>query len=351
MISVVLAASALVACDEEQPRLAAVPVSKPVPDGPTWEATRAIANDPSKAIVEQIAALEKYHASPGAARGSTPQTAITWAAVLEAKRKLNGAYLVTVDELDNLNARAATRSALRDGSLFEVGEAAVYFGSIRASHHGRSEDHAIGPIPFRGLAGEDVSVSYELDYGPSSFRRDLTRAAGLLPDAPDAARENLWSPEAQMEAINVLLRRHAGGGLFAAAGRLNRASTRRLLRAFEKNLEDEFLGVPLDQAYPVFAYRLRKYAAVYRALKQVGLAQAKQAYRAAVKKDSSAMLGFYESWAKAHDIQELAGLEYDWDARNPTGFWMRRMADGTDRMLFATLQRVLKRIAPDDASR
>ncbi len=219
-----------------------------------------------------------------------------------------------------------------------------------------TEGAATSPVTLQGR-GAAVTKTPELALGMGTVRY-------ALEDLIQEGAPELVDPETRRSdalrlasAANKLLTPLLGGTLFDSKrpGALRPKAVKRLM-ALAKTIgpDTKLAGTTAAEVYTLYRRPIREYAAVYKALlDKPGRRRIVRAYRKAVKQFANPdlvyndkMLEFYSRFAHTHGVGDAAGLGRRWDIAIIAGFWMRRMADGTDKMLWSTLQDRLSAFDP-----
>ncbi len=154
----------------------------------------------------------------------------------------------------------------------------------------------------------------------------------------------------QRDMANVLLYDRLGGDLFDLEnpGHFRRPQLDKLLSGLLPKPKQKLWGTTARAAYPVFQPVVREYAACHKVLTQNGgrdrlLAEA-ASYEAANPQRN--MAAFYDRYAKKARLAQSVSLRRSWTDGFITGFWLRRMRDGTDDVIAAYLHKVLASYDP-----
>jgi len=158
-----------------------------------------------------------------------------------------------------------------------------------------------------------------------------------------------YGPWPYREALSTFLTPRLGGRLYGAEAHVDKKALKKLLAAVWTAPDSLFLGVAARAVYALHRDACRTAAVVYVALRDtVGKPAALAAYKAALARDGGRkMYEAYHDLASAHGILAAAAPASSHEVEYLTGFWVRRMADGTDGDLFAFLTKVLKAYDPD----
>ncbi|MFT7624379.1 MAG: hypothetical protein ACI9WU_003566 [Myxococcota bacterium] len=216
----------------------------------------------------------------------------------------------------------------------------------------------VDPVTLTLPSGATVTKSPELAFGLGTVRwalGDLIRRR-----APDLLDTEANRPEALRLAgsANAVLKGLLGGAIFDPnkPGALKRAAVQRLADELGKIQPDTMIaGTTARAVYRLFRKPIREYALVYGALLRTpGKAKSVRAWRKHVRKHANPdthynqkMLAFYTDFANKHAVGKTAGLGHRWDMRVIAGFWIRRMADGTDKILWNVLTERLQTFDPE----
>jgi hypothetical protein len=248
------------------------------------------------------------------------------------------------------------RAALESQTLIALAEQVLFafapwedevaeegFSAVTMEIEGRS--HRVRRAPFR-------------EVGLGTLRLTL---AGLVAEvAPDLAREGDYLERHQRmnESFNRLLAGRLGAALFREddAGALDAAALERLLEEVYVEPDATLLGTRARDLYRLVRPIVWDYARMHRFLdRRVGRDRLAAAYREALgthdgSNHETSMLRYYERFAGEHGAAEGAGLAEPWAAPVLAGFWMRRAADGTDRVLVTFLRKVAAAYDPELAA-
>ena len=156
-------------------------------------------------------------------------------------------------------------------------------------------------------------------------------------------------PVRRRALVNRLLRQHIGGDLLPvdSPGTVDKARLKALIDAMRLAPTDTVLGHKAADVYRLAQPMLADHALNYVALRdRVGRTKALAAYKAALAAEETTWEGdmgrFYERFTKENKLPPS-----DWYGADViTGFWMRRMADGTDAMIYKALRDTAQRFDP-----
>lgn len=131
--------------------------------------------------------------------------------------------------------------------------------------------------------------------------------------------------------------------LFKDDANLDGAALQKLIDAFWVGPQDTVLGISGATLYQVFRPVVHEYAHVLKALKAMGDAPTTEfkAELATAGDDPKVMPTFYKRFVNMNDIAGKSGLEKSSRLAIASGFWMRRMADGTAPVLEDALRKTL----------
>ena len=171
--------------------------------------------------------------------------------------------------------------------------------------------------------------------------------------APELSDRSLGYPWSSSNAMGKFLKGTLKAPLYASDGKLNKKAVKSLLAKASIKPDAEILGAKAGDIYNLYASGPRHHAAVYAAIiGKVGKPKALKEYKAALAEAPKAMPAFYRRFTKDHGIvgdDAPEDLKARGDVHQIVGFWLRRMADGTDTMLSVHLNKVLKEYDPDFA--
>lgn len=204
--------------------------------------------------------------------------------------------------------------------------------------------------------GQIRELDRGLYFGLGTARRSLVTQLRTV--APQWVVNDLKKPPAQTAnlSLNQLLRPLLGADLFDPdqPGRLHAAPLKKLLGLAALSPEDELLGHSARQLYPLVRRPVEDYLAAYRALvARVGREQARMDLEAALKEHpdspgedyNQGMLGFYRDYPARRGLDQDPALQGQAHAGWLVGFWLRRVHDGTDEVLFQFLEQQHQRLS------
>ena len=210
-------------------------------------------------------------------------------------------------------------------------------------------------IDLKVAGRPDIAVKPALQFGMGTLRWTLWEViSSRQPGIVDRIKQRSEALR-QGYTTNSLLRVTLGGDLFDMEnpGRVNKETLKVFLDRIYMPPKSQLLGTSTTELYKLYRQPIEEYARVYRAMRKVGKRRVVRAYRKALKQHADpsqhyneAMLGFYRTFTKSNNIAKRSGLMHRWDLSIMSGFWMRRMADGTDRMLWDFTLKVLKDYDP-----
>jgi hypothetical protein len=150
--------------------------------------------------------------------------------------------------------------------------------------------------------------------------------------------------ECQNTHLNQVAEPLTGGLLYKADGSVDSAMLKILIEKVQFGAGDTVLGIPATAVYASFKPTLREYALVFRTLNKIGPDVVKGEFEAALADagdDKDAMSTFYRRFVNMNDVVGQSGLQKSNRHAVATGFWMRRMADGTLPLIEETLKKTL----------
>jgi hypothetical protein len=278
---------------------------------------------------------------------------------VEAKRAVQRdleaqASRARVHEQEQARAQDARRTLFADGPLINLAgellhafapwgdeETAAGFEAVELTSVGGAKRTRRAPFSEGGLG---------------LLRMAFTDAiAEVLPD--QAVAEEPWDKrhERANHAFNRVLRDRLGADLFDEAnpGALAPAALDRLLAEIWIDPDSRLLGTQAKQLYRLYRPIVWDYVRVYRALDEhVGRGKALRELAKARKQAGADgdLLPFYEEFTARHRIAEHAGMKERWGTNVIAGFWIRRMADGTDARLIAFAGKIARGYDPELAA-
>ena len=150
--------------------------------------------------------------------------------------------------------------------------------------------------------------------------------------------------ECQNTHLNQVAEPLTGGLLYKADGSVDAAMLKTLIEKMQFGAGDSVLGIPATAVYASFKPTLREYALVFRTLNKIGPDVVKGEFNAALADagdDKDAMSTFYRRFVNMNDVVGQSGLQKSNRHAVATGFWMRRMADGTLPLIEETLKKTV----------
>lgn len=152
------------------------------------------------------------------------------------------------------------------------------------------------------------------------------------------------------DTTNLLLHDRLGGDLFdmTAPGTFRRQPLIKLLAGLKTKPADRIWGTTAKAVYPMFKPVVREYMGTHAVLTaNGGRAKALEAMdEFAAKNPHGHYLDLYDRYSTEKKITAKVHFRSRWAATYVTGFWMRRMRDGTDDVIADHLAGVLKSFDP-----
>lgn len=148
--------------------------------------------------------------------------------------------------------------------------------------------------------------------------------------------------QCEVATLNFLLSSRVAKPMMAKAGIFNPASVAALLKQTRIKPQTPFLGTTAQEVYNVYKPTIENLILVWSAIDKVGVKKTLTAYRKALKKNDH-MLAFYNSFATRHDIFKKSKQTQgqSWGVNTPLGFWMRRLHDGSAKVILTWLKNTL----------
>jgi hypothetical protein len=250
-------------------------------------------------------------------------------------------------EAEDRDARASLAAAVRGKSLASTSLLDLV-GTVVVHAHPR-KDPQFSPVRLAlpGAAPVEVSsAAFTETYWVWDAFGGATRPfiGGL---GPRSARG--WANR-QRDVANLLLHSRLGGDLFDLdkPGTIRRAPLEKLLAGLAPKPKQKLWGTTARSIYPIFRPVVREYASSHAALVKNGgrdrLLDEAAAYETANPGRNMAV--FYHRYAKKAGLSKTVHLRRSWTEGFVTGFWLRRMRDGTDGVLLSYLADVLAQYDP-----
>lgn len=318
---------------------------KPSPDVQEWEVLQAELPrlDKREQVVRLEAFLERHPATKYKKRlmrvhSRTPQYQASLRLDLlrkelgleDAKRKRaaeEAARRAAKKAALRAKERHAERAALLRGPLPRILEIALFQALQSSSYH----DPRSRPLATRttfSLDNRRVTSSNPYDLGLSHLRAVLLGLTGKP--------RSFWSQRL--------------GGELQRPDEPTRYDPRLVRRALAESWIDPdaaLLGAKASEVYAPFRELVRQYAKVYLVLRREGgRRRFERAYLQALKSKPGAMITFYRKYLVDQRIDIKARTLNRPGNYVAVGFWMRRMIDGTDGVVFRFLDRLLRAFDP-----
>lgn len=289
-------------------------------------------------VHEQSAALRRFTAQEGddhpyakrvTAWGKELDQSVAEDRARQAERAQRYAVRAAQDERERKLAEAVARSELERGSLRTLG-AEVLFELVGLS----------AAFQQPGFVSVDLSLASR---GSHTQQHPIgPRSLGELPIALFAVDTRYAPPPETSDPPAIL-----GFGLamvrqlFDERGTLRPAALQRALDEVWVAPDQVFVGAPARAVHSLFDQSIELYIDGHDALRKVGRRRALGAFRKALRADPMGMPTFYRSFVRRHHIELFGGEAVVSDAAHVIiAFWLRRMDDGTDRIILAYLKRV-----------
>ncbi len=242
---------------------------------------------------------------------------------------------------------------LQEGPLTEIGAVLVF---QLASWAGKpNPKDPLQGVTLR-LGQRQKVVGRPVRYG-LGFAREALRSA-LKEDLPTLFDTKLEYTQGTNLGINTLLRKRLGGDLFSTQkpGALDPKAVQTMLQQFDLTPQSPFLGTTAAEVYEKYKAPVRQYALIHDAMtRYIGRKKVRKSYEEAAAKHADGkggtkyeMVDFYRTYAQENQIASRAGIRDDiWSTYVPVGFWMRRIADGSEPALATFLEKNLKTFDPE----
>jgi len=231
--------------------------------------------------------------------------------------------------------------ALVSGDVARSREVAVWLVLVNAAPTNDERD-ALVIIPG---ASSERPTNKSFILGISGIRNVVLMAASEKLGIP-----NLCGSECRVPFINALAKPIAGGDVYKEAGVLDPQVLKKFLDTVYVKPDTELLGVKASDVYPLLRPIVFEFVMMQRAIRVLGKEKVLEEFneaREAAGPDpeggiNNEMLTFYRRFANQNNLGMLAGLESDRSHFMLGGFWMRRLADGTEPVLDAFFKVMLK---------
>ena len=194
-------------------------------------------------------------------------------------------------------------------------------------------------VVFRGAVAAETFWMWD------AFRQAISPHLRALSGRPSAG----WR-ERMRDVANLLLHDRLGSDLFDMEhpGAFHRPALAKLLGALNPKPTHKLLGTTIKVIYPLIGPSVREYVATHAVL-TAGQGRTRAldgAARFEADNPRAHLAGFYEDHATREELGRKVALRTRWSAGFITGFWVRRMRDGTDDLIADHLRNILARHDP-----
>ncbi|MEL6178158.1 MAG: hypothetical protein AAFS10_04350 [Myxococcota bacterium] len=340
--------------DPEKPSAQATP---PMPKDSAWEEVQALLSNPDETVHTKKRRLERYiQNNPGSPH------------LPEARKRLAVLQKEVERDLARQQERArAAKDKLKAQEEAKAAESEEHTKAILAA--------GVPALAVRGLA-------YAADWNPDKrvqqfdpvvltidgkeyrFAHPMRGSIGtFIGGASDLVYHDLKTIKSELKAefpewrirrralVNRLLREHMGGDIFPmdTPGALNKAPLKALIAAMKLSPTDTVLGHKASTLYRLVRSSLVDHARIYQEMhSRLGRRKVLAAYKAALSTEATTYEGdmrtFYRSYTETHKLESKTDGWYGTPVI--VGFWMRRMADGTDTLIYTALHNTARTFDP-----
>lgn len=171
------------------------------------------------------------------------------------------------------------------------------------------------------------------------------RGAALYAAAAKLEVPNVCGTECRVPIYNTIAKGVAGNDVFKEPGVIDPLALKSLLDALYVEPDKSLLGATAKDIYPLLRPIVYEFVMTQRAIRVLGKEKSLGEFNAAMAKtatDKRAMLNFYKDFATQNNLGMLAGLEANRSHAQITGFWLRRLADGSEPVLDVFFKKMLK---------
>lgn len=203
------------------------------------------------------------------------------------------------------------------------------------------------PLVLTAANGDVITRDRDIYLGLGSARLTLFRTLSSYMPELTAGCEQL-SDACYIKAVNGLSNKLLKVNVYKKPAELDKKGVEAWLKALAITPKTPILGTSAQAIYTAYRPVLKSLAGMHQAMLKAQkrpqiLKDYKGALAKAPKSDDMAMIKFYDSYASQHQLVSAAQItERPYQAYILTGFWMRRMADGTEATLAASLQQLIK---------
>lgn len=203
------------------------------------------------------------------------------------------------------------------------------------------------PLVLTSPNGDTITRDMDMYLGLGSSRVVLFRTlSSYMPELISGCEA--FSDACYMQAVNGLSKKLLKVNVYKRSAELDKKGVDAWLKAITISPQTPILGSSAQAIYTAYRPILKSLAGMHQAmLKAQKRAQILKDYKGALAKvskaDESAMIKFYDNYTGSHQLVASAQItERPYQAYILTGFWMRRMADGTDAALASSLKQLIK---------
>lgn len=203
------------------------------------------------------------------------------------------------------------------------------------------------PLVLTSPNGDAITRDMDVYLGLGSSRLSLFRTvSSYMPELTSGCE--VFSDACYMQALNGLSHKLLKVNLYKRSAELDKKGVEAWLKAITITPQTPLLGSSAQAIYTAYRPILKSLAGMHQAmLKAQKRDQILKAYKGALAKvskdDESVMIKFYDNYTGSHKLVAAAQItDRPYQAYILTGFWMRRMADGTDAVLASSLKQLIK---------
>ncbi len=207
----------------------------------------------------------------------------------------------------------------------------------------RGESNPVGPLKVDAGEGKTRDINKGVLVGVGRMRGVLLTLSENVTPMPEACDN-----ECKNAQLNTIFSAVLGKPVYGADGVTNPEGVQALVEFFKLG-DAKVLGLDEATLYQVFRPTILEYAQIKAAINKVGKEDLLNQYKEALKENpapesgpNTELMKFYQRFPNMNGIPAEAGLQPGQRVWVATGFWMRRMNDGTADMLEKELFRLVE---------
>ena len=221
----------------------------------------------------------------------------------------------------------------------------LVYSSLRRGLISKDEADAIDAIVLDAGEGKKREIDHGVEVGLGRMRGMVM---GLSTTIHEAAKP--CDSGCKNELISKLFLPITKKPLLSAEGKADSEALSTLIDAMRISGDDKILGLDAPVVYKALRPSIKDLALGLKAIKAMGKDEALKQYQAALKEHGQGepgqvnreMIKFYKLFPNLNELPQKVGVVASRRFSTVTGFWLRRMADGTDKILEKELMKFIE---------